>query len=423
MKSARELRDELHGLRDELDSIMSITKSEDRDLSPDEAARVDEILDLTPKLTQQFETQQKIEHDRLLRNTSRIESALNDLTREVGSNIGRTAGNWKRDSHGRGYRVLSKGERLNSSKLESDQYDAAHYILAKCFGSQRHTPEHVKAAMKEGDNGLGGFLVPNPLMDGFHDLARADSVLVQAGITQIQMDSESLSVPCLLQDGTVHAVPENTTIADSNMLFGLKTLSTTKLAMLVKLSRELYEDATELAARQLQLAMAAKMAERIDYYGLAGSGSAEPLGILNNSEIEDTGSIGAIAWEDLAAGILEIREANRRPNAIIMSPLIAHDLSLLTTGDGTNSAKGWLSSPETVRDKTQLVTSNCPDDKLIIGEWQHYAMGVRNQISVEATTTGGNSFADHQIWLKVYARVAFVPLDVTAFHALTGITS
>lgn len=424
MKTQFEIQEEISDLRDELDGIIDVAEKAGRDLTAKESKRVLAICDdEIPARHTTMKALVSAQKDRKERAGAKLGSALDRQMAENGYHVSGSGAQWKQDSRGRGYQVLAKGDKLSRESADSDNYDAAHFILAKCFGAQKGTPPLVRGAMTSNDNGLGGFLVPDPLMPGFHDLARADSVLVQAGITQIQMDSDTLTVPALEADGTVHATGESQTIQDSDMTFGSRQLSTHKLAMLIKLSRELYEDATELAARQLQLAMTSKMAERIDYFGLRGTGSGEPLGILNWPSIPGTGSIGAISFEDLAQGVLDIREANRRPTAMIMSPLVDHDLSLLTTGDGTNSAKGWLASPDTVRDKSRLVTSNCPDDKMIIGDFMHYCMGVRNRISVEATTVGGDAFADHQIWIKVWARVAYVPLDLSAFNVLSGITS
>jgi len=92
------------------------------------------------------------------------------------------------------------------------------------------------------------------------------------------------------------------------------------------------------------------------------------------------------------------------------------------TGDGTNSARGWLDAPPTLRTVQFLQSTNCPTDKLILGDFSRYAMGLRTSASVEASTTAGEAFERHQVRVKISMRFDFVPLMEQAFHALTGLT-
>jgi len=273
-----------------------------------------------------------------------------------------------------------------------------------------------------GDNQLGGFLVPERLSGEIIDLARGKSVLMASGTKTVLMDSDNLTIPKLETDATVATKSENSAFTASDVKFGARRLNTYTAGALVKLSRELAEDAPELLASQLSQFLGSAMATQVDLWGLVGTGSAQPTGILNQPAINATGSIGAIDWLDVSTAATLVRNANHEPNAAIMNTEVHDDLFTIATGDGTNSARGWLSAPETLKNIQYLQTTNCPLAKLIVGDFTKYLMGIRTGARVEMTTDG-TAFENHQAWVKITMRFDFVTLDDSAFQILSGITS
>lgn len=428
MRKAQEIRNKIDDDRTLIDKIITAAESDNRDLSAHEKSEVDKVLARIEDLHSQLETATKIENERKLRVREALGPQLQKTLFENGHGGGGQP-KWSHDRNGNKFCALSKDQSAKAlfGHSESGDYDFGHYVLAKQFGCTSSTPDFVKYQIRndlsEGVNPNGGYLVPSELMPGFVDLARAQPVLIAAGAATVMMGSETLTIPQLATDATVNTVAENTTIPATNMTFSACQLTAYKLASRVEVSRELFEDATELAAQQLTVAMARNMASQIDYFGLRGNGSAQPLGLLNKEGLEETGSVGAITWEDVAGAVLEVRKNNHTPTGVILSPTIHHDLMLLLTGDGSTSEKNWLMAPPTVTDKTMWTSTHMPDTDLIVGDFRNFVIGMRNQVAIEGTTSGGDAFADHQVWLKCFARVAFGQYDLSAFHALRGITT
>ncbi|MCO8122929.1 phage major capsid protein, partial [Stieleria sp. TO1_6] len=207
------------------------------------------------------------------------------------------------------------------------------------------------------------------------------------------------------------------------MKFGQRQLNVVTAFAMTSISRELWEDSPDLLASQLTGWLSATMAAQIDKYGLQGHTGGRPVGILNTPGIDSTNSIGGIDWTDVAAAVTSIRNANHEPNAVIVNPTIHDDLFNIPTGDGTNSARGWLEPPPTIRDKQYLHTTNCPLEQAVVGDFTKYLMGLRTGFQIETTTAAGEAFARHQVWIKATQRFDFTTLDDTAFHNLSGITS
>jgi HK97 family phage major capsid protein len=114
---------------------------------------------------------------------------------------------------------------------------------------------------------------------------------------------------------------------------------------------------------------------------------------------------------------------NARPNAYLLSPTIYGDLAALTTGDGTNAAKNWLTAPPIVSDLTPFPTENLGDDQAIIGDWTQLVFGIRHGIRLEVSTDASDFFTKHQVGIKLVWRGDIALLHENHFHLLDGITT
>ncbi len=419
MRTSSQIKDTIHDLRSDLDSMIALSEQQDRDFTSLEAAKADQILAQLETEKAALDTTTKLEAERNAR------SMQNPLMQEMlaANGHGSSSAQWTRDSRGRGYAILSKADKASSIFKPQAANEFGHFVVAKIFGASRSTPSSVRAALTTSDNSLGGFLVPSQLSGDIVDLARAKSVLMQAGTRTAIMDSDSLTIPKLETDATITTKSENAAFTPTSMVFGARQLNTRTAGCLVELSRELAEDAPDLLAEQLQMFLASAMAAQIDSWGLSGTGSAQPLGILTRSEIHETGSIGAIDWADPAAAAALVRAANHEPNAAIMNTEIYSDLLNSAAGDGVNSSRGWLGAPPTLANVQMLSTTSCPVAKMIIGDFTRYLVGIRSGALVEASTVAGDAFAKHQVHVKITSRFDFVTLDDSAFEILAGITS
>lgn len=417
-RTVEAVRHEYAELLAQSNKVVATAKGAGRHLNADENAQVEslcmQMAVLTAeenKLVKDADTRENFE--RML-NTGQVA-----IPTELGG--GGPGASWQTDSRGCKYAILNKGDRASSILPSSARNEFGHFVLAKIFGPTNATPHSVRMALTGDQNSLGGFLVPEQLFGGIIDLARAKSVLMAAGTRTLLMSTDTLLVPTLQSDVVVKLRGENDPIHRSDNTFGQIRMQAKNAGVLTKMSRELAEDAPELLAEQIGMLLVAAMVETIDRWGLNGAAGLEPTGLYAR-DIESTGAIGPIDWLDVSRAALEVRSRNHEPTSVILSPQRYADLFEAESGDGTNSARNWLDRPPTLKDVQFLQTTNNPDDKLLIGDFSRYALGLRTSPLVEATSTGGDSFENHQIHVKITCRFDFAPLDQKAFHKLEGIT-
>jgi HK97 family phage major capsid protein len=305
-------------------------------------------------------------------------------------------------------------------ELADVPYAFGQYVIASVLGINSNTADPIRA-LSTGDNSKGGSLVPNPISDRFVDLQRAVTALIGAGSTTVITDSSSLQIPTVVSDPSVAVKAENDLFVAGEPTFG-SLLAQPYLHMSeVTGSREWFEDAINAAA-MIESVLVRASATKVDYFGLQGTGSAQPLGLLNKPNIPSDAVSGSLDWFDLADSATTIREANHEPTGVILSPKNHGLLMKSTTGDAINSAQNWLMSPPNLEGKSLFPTSNCPDDKIVIGDFTKLFFCLRQGALLESSNVAGEAFDRHQIKVKLTMRADWVLSDKTAFHVITGIS-
>jgi HK97 family phage major capsid protein len=221
-------------------------------------------------------------------------------------------------------------------------------------------------------------------------------------------------------DFNVHAELE--TIPLSDIDFTAASLHAYTITSRLQMSRELAEDAVNFA-NVVEGVLQQSLSAQLDYFAINGGTNTKPLGLLQNTNISETGSIGAIDWNDVTAATTVLRSANHEPNAIVCAPSIHDALFNAETGDGVNAARGWLEAPPTIRDKQYLHTTNCPTTSVIVGDFTNFIWGVRKGATIEVTSEGAEMFEKHGIQVKIVWRGDFVVVRPAAFHRLADVTA
>jgi HK97 family phage major capsid protein len=336
----------------------------------------------------------------------------------------RAATSWQ-DERGRPVHVLARGDRWQDLPRHKDISpalrlgDAIRYAI-----TGRGTPE-IRSAMSEGHNVTGGFLVADELMRRVIDMARAKSVIMQAGALTVPMESDTLRLARVLTDPTFEVKEENESFTGSDITFDALLFTTKTVGTLITCSRELAEDAVNFVD-QIEDVISSAFATKLDNIAINGVASTHFDGILDwatSTGITETGSVAAISWEEMSAAVTTIQTYNHQPNAYLLHPDIAGDLALLTTGDGTNSAKLWLPAPSTVAPLMQLVTTNIANSSVIVGDFTKFVWAVRQGALIEVTREAGDSFKKHQLLIKLVWRGDCGAFRRDAFHRLVGVTT
>lgn len=263
----------------------------------------------------------------------------------------------------------------------------------------------------------GGILIPKAVSAGIIDLARAKSVVTQAGAQSIPMDAREVTVPRLESDMTVEWMKELDKQTDDSNTFGALKLKARTVRALALLSEEIIEDVDNLEGF-ISNAVAAAIAAEIDRVALFGSSATnaeEPTGLLNTAGITilPAPATGAPGWADLVRSQTIIRNANHEPTATITNPLVEEFLALQTDTSGQ-----FIRPPASIENMPRLTTSKVAttDDKshLIMGDFTRLVIGWRSQIRVNLSEEF--AYDRNAVALRVTARVDIGVERANAFH-------
>lgn len=293
-------------------------------------------------------------------------------------------------TRGQSFTSYVRARGLVEPQADERPLDFDRYIRGMLTG-QWDGAEPERRAMNEGTTTAGGHLVPTLLSAQLIDLARAQSVVLQAGAQLIPMESQKVDVAKWTGDPTAAWRNEAASITASDPTLGKLTLTAQSLAALVIVSRELLEDAPLVQSKLLD-AFAKAFALKVDLAALRGTGTApEPRGIKNTAGITTTslGTNGATpTWDNLIDGLGVLDDANESPNAIVWHPRVGR--SLAKAKDTTNQ---YLTPPSAVVDRvaryastqipinlTQGTSSDATD--ITIGDFTQLAVGVRTNLVI-----------------------------------------
>lgn len=428
MRTLVQIRHEIEELCERGESIIASAEKQNRELTKDEKAELDRIYgqdDHEGKLAalrdEEMRTM-KIDEDRKIRAAEKAaEKRLFMDDASMPPSKKNKVVSFSGSSEGRRFR---RGESPPSAMLEDMRHipnAAGEFALAAMLGPNSRTPEPIRAALSTSSNAQGGYLVPDALSSVYVDLARNESQLLNAGASLFQMDAARVLIPTVATDPTVEIKAENAAFTGSDPVFGQLAVEPRTLGILVTISRELAEDGVGVA-EILESIMARKIAQMADYYGIQGTGSAQPVGLINNPNIASTSVGGAISWFDIADAITSVRVNNHQPSGIVLSPSNHGDLMKSTTGDGTNAAQNWLLQPPNSEGMGYYPTNNCPDSAIVVGDFSKLLWCVRSGARLETSVTAGEAFERHQLKLKLVIRADWAVTDASAFHILNGIS-
>ncbi len=290
-----------------------------------------------------------------------------------------------------------------------------------------------RRALSEGTNTAGGFLTPEPLSNFVIDRIRNVGRVFEAGARTLRMDSDSLSIPRLTTGVSGAWRAENAAVNESDPAFDRVTFTPRTLAVLTRLSYELFQDMTPEGAAVIETELIQALAIELDRVALRGTGTPpEPKGVLNHTGVTTitNGANGtAMTWDMLIAAMAAVQAAGFDPNASILAPRATKSLAL--TKEATTNA--YLAAPPYVAGHELLVTNQIPinlttgtssdTSEIYTGQWDQLLIGFRPQVSIQVQQTGGQ---DGMVGVKTSQEryidsmqigvLAFLRADVQVLH-------
>lgn len=366
MRTAAQIKEEIHDLRDELDAIVAVSEREERDLSEDEAARVTEITDVQiPQLNRALKTAIKVDNERMQRANQRFEASLEKQIAESGGEVSANSGHNPRYAAIKvpaKARVYGQLRAYQGPEAEKHAYIAGNVILAGIYGNEaaaqfcRNHGLSVYGSLSTTDNSKGGFVVPDEMQSALIRLREERGVFPQFA-NRVPMGNDIIKVPRLLSDVTAYWTGETSEITASDPTLGSAELMAKKLGALCKVSSELDEDAVIEIGDMVTQSMAYAMADKVDDAAFNGDGTSTYGGVLglknalNSSAIQDaaSGNTGALTLDlaDFEAAIGKYPQyPGANPRWFVHSAVYWASMARLVDAAGGNTTITLANGPQ-----------------------------------------------------------------------------
>lgn len=248
-----------------------------------------------------------------------------------------------------------------------------------------YVPAEVQRTLTAGSPSAGGFLVGNQhRADLFIDALRASSIAMAAGVRVISGLRDNVSIPKKTSTGTFYWLSEGEDGTASDPAFGAVNLTPRTVAGAIAMTRRLLSQSSpdvELLVRQ-DLVTGAALA--IDKAVFEGSGSKEPLGLVNVSGIntQAVSTDSTPTWAEMVGFESEVATDNALAGSLkyITTPAVRGSLKTTAkfTNTGTPIMDGNTVNGYEVLTSTQLATS-----RLIFGDWSQIILGMWGVLDIK----------------------------------------
>lgn len=299
--------------------------------------------------------------------------------------------------------IDSAGSRIGvyspSQKMGTGEYSVGKYLKGCLTGRWDNAEmEHELFATSTTNNAGGAYLMPSVLHSEFVDLLRANTTLVNAGARTVDLKSNSDKIARVIADPTAEVKTELQSFNPTNPTFDLVTFAPVTVGCYVQISRELLQDAENIA-QILEHTFTKALGQKLDLLGLYGSGTGEPLGLLNYSDINGV-TVTSWSYDTILDGIAENENANSYDSSVyITSPTVSNTLAKLK-----DTANNYISKPAEVAALRKLVSTNVNDSDLVLGNFSDMYLGIRSGIAFETSPVADSSFAKYAQAFRIVCR-------------------
>ncbi len=285
--------------------------------------------------------------------------------------------------------------------------------------------EVVRKALSESTDSAGGYLVPSEYRAELIKRLPEISELYPF-VRKVPVGSDSGEYPKLSTDVSITwGRAENEDIGESDPVFTQLSWTVRNMSAITYMSRELVSDSNPGIVQTItDLFTEAVAAERDKVIAIGNASNSQPEGIYSASGLSSVAVDGSLTY----AKIVEIRYALARKyqrNAHwVMNSTNLQQITALVDNNGQPIIRDALVAGETPRilGKPFAVEDDLPSTHILYGDLSQYLWFDREQMVIESTSTGGDTFKKHQLAIKVLERCDGKLALAEAFVKGTGIT-
>jgi HK97 family phage major capsid protein len=292
--------------------------------------------------------------------------------------------------------------------------------MSRKFGRQPkgfYVPDEIlaKRALVAASSSLVG---TDHIAGSFIEALRAKSVIFQAGAMSLSGLTGDANLPKQSGVGTVEVVAEAGTGTYGDQAFATISLSPYTLRGKTIVSRELAVQSNPSVENLIMQDFVREFALALDYYGLQGTGTAQPRGILNTSGI-GSASGTTLGWAGVVELETDVKAANGDIDSMhyVTTPTVN---GLLKTRVKETGAGLFISEKDEINGYPVLVTTKMAASRMIFGSFSSLLMAFWGALDLQVDPY---SAADNgQIVLRAFQMFDVGVRHAAAFSATTTIT-
>ena len=259
----------------------------------------------------------------------------------------------------------------------------------------------VQNALKESNDGSGGYLVPDSFDEQIIDGLRDENVLRR--ISRVVKTEHTLRIPITDETGTAQWISEEHPFVDSDVSFDQVTLDAFKLGTLIKVSEEMLEDCAVNMERYLKKEFVCRIADAEEEAFLRGNGVGKPLGLVHQAkEVPVSGSV--LNFDTIIDLYYALPRLYRDNATFLCSENAYRELRKIKTAAGHNL---WTDPDELLG--CPIYTTRYLDDiapggiPILFGDFSYYWIGERGKTTLRRLN---ERYADKgQIGFQMHERV------------------
>ena len=365
-----------------------------------------------------------------------LDKLAGELTARMGDQMGAVVGDLVQEKlHGLGLTKVDRKHGIFPGIPGADadnrtpivtKAERANAFLRSAILHTEPTDEIVRKALSEGTDSAGGYLVPTEYRA---ELIRRLPELSELypHVRKVPVITDSGQYPKLDTDVTITwGRTENANLTETDPAFTNLAWTVRNMSAITYLSRELVSDANpnivEIITSLFSEAVAAERDKMIAIG--SGSGSSQPEGIYSAAGLDSVAVDGSLTYAKLVELKFALQRKYHRNSRWLLNSTNLQRITSITDNDGLPIFRDALVAGETPRilGKEYAIQDDFADGVIFFGDLSQYLWFDRENMVIESTTTGGDTFRKHQVAIKVVERCDGKLALAEAFVKATGIT-
>lgn len=311
LKELRELRADTHR---KAQAVIDVAQAENREMKPDEIAEVDKIFGKGKVGEADYKAGELDAIDEQISRGEKIEKRAAELAGQQAAGIYNSRKEEEKPSLLTAAVAKQRHGAVRGYANREDAFIAGAWAAAQLLGNQKAREfcnaqgMQIQNAMSGGDNGAGGFLVPEVLENAIIRLVETYGAF-RANARNLAMTSDTVSIPRQTGEVTAYFVSEvPSSITASDLTIATAQLQAKVMAVRTLISNDLIEDAMVDLGNMVATSAANEFAKKEDQCGFDGDGSSTYGGIVGIKSALAAGSKKTAATGNTAFSTLDAED-------------------------------------------------------------------------------------------------------------------